>query len=389
MAALRDGKIGRLILLWWAGVNLRITLLAVPPVIPSIHRDLDVSQTMIGIVTGLPVLLLALAAVFGAFLISRLGARRALLVGLVVVGVASALRGVGPSVSQLLSMTFVMGIGVAVMQPALPAIVRDWFPASVGLSTAVYANGLLVGEILSAGLTIPYILPLLGDSWPWSLAFWSVPAILTALAVWLFVPADPPPSEKRVPTWRLDWRGRIGWSVGLILAGAASLYFTANAFIPDLLTATGESARIGGALTSLNAGQIPASILLLLFSRHLIGPRWPVLGAAVVGALGVGGLMASSGAWLIAWAGLIGFAAAFILIWTLAMPAMLADPADVHRVSAMVFTVGYFYAFVSPFLGGLLWDLTGRPGAGFVPAAVGMAAILAGAWLLPSRRATG
>ena len=63
-------------------------------------------------------------------------------------------------------MTFVMGAGVSVIQPALPALVSRWFPATAALATAVYANGLLIGEMLSAGLTIPLILPLVGGSWP-------------------------------------------------------------------------------------------------------------------------------------------------------------------------------------------------------------------------------
>ena len=51
-----------LALLWLAGCALRLTILAVPPVIPLIHADLRLTATEIGILTGLPSLLFAAAA---------------------------------------------------------------------------------------------------------------------------------------------------------------------------------------------------------------------------------------------------------------------------------------------------------------------------------------
>ena len=51
-----------LLLLWIAGVALRLTILAVPPVIPLIHDDLHLSETQVGILSGLPMVLFAGAA---------------------------------------------------------------------------------------------------------------------------------------------------------------------------------------------------------------------------------------------------------------------------------------------------------------------------------------
>jgi CP family cyanate transporter-like MFS transporter len=47
------------LLLWLAGNGLRITILAVPPVIPLIRADLGMTETMVGILTGLPPVLFA------------------------------------------------------------------------------------------------------------------------------------------------------------------------------------------------------------------------------------------------------------------------------------------------------------------------------------------
>jgi cyanate permease len=85
----------RLVLLWLAGIDLRVTLLAVPPLIPHIHRDLPLDETAVAALLGLPVLLLAMAATLGSMIISRFDARRAVILGLVLLAASSALRGAG------------------------------------------------------------------------------------------------------------------------------------------------------------------------------------------------------------------------------------------------------------------------------------------------------
>ena len=80
-------------LLWLGGVGLRLTILAVPPVIAMIQADLNLSGTEIGILSGLPVVLFGIAAVPGSLLIARWGALPTLVVGLLIGGVASGLRG--------------------------------------------------------------------------------------------------------------------------------------------------------------------------------------------------------------------------------------------------------------------------------------------------------
>jgi len=150
-----------LALLWLAGICLRITVLAIPPVIPQIHDSFALSQAAIGALTSLPVLLFSFAAIPGSLLVSRLGPVAVLLGGIFLTGIAGALRGGAPDASALFITTFLMGVGIAIMQPALPAVVRDWVPRKIALGTATYANALLVGEAISASLTIPVVLPVM------------------------------------------------------------------------------------------------------------------------------------------------------------------------------------------------------------------------------------
>src|SRR5512137_27631 len=192
-----------LVLLWLTGVALRLTILAVPPVIPLIHDDLNLSATQIGILTGLPSMLFAIAAVPGSLLIARLGIGAALAVGLMLNAVGGALRGALPDIAWLYGMTVAMGAGVAIMQVTMPPAVRAWLPNRIGFATAVYTNGLLIGEILPVALMLPLVLPVVGGSWQWGFVIWSVPVAVIAVLVMLFAPR--PITNGSTPMRRRWW----------------------------------------------------------------------------------------------------------------------------------------------------------------------------------------
>ena len=123
---LRQGT--TLVLLWLVGTALRLTILVLAPLLPLIHRDLDLNETAIGTLGSLPSLLFACAAIPGALLIARVGARQTLVAGLFVIAAGCALRGAASDIGALYLATIVMAAGIAVIQPALPPLVRDWMP---------------------------------------------------------------------------------------------------------------------------------------------------------------------------------------------------------------------------------------------------------------------
>jgi len=124
--------LGSIALLWLAGNGLRMTILAVPPLIPAIHDEFHMTETEVGVLAGLPVVLFACAAVPGSMLIARFGALSTVVIGLATTALGSALRGAAPDVWLLYAATIVTGFGVAVMQPSLPPLVRAWLPDRIG-----------------------------------------------------------------------------------------------------------------------------------------------------------------------------------------------------------------------------------------------------------------
>lgn len=383
------GLKNKLLLLWLAGVSLRLTILAVPPVISQIHHQLHLDETAVGILTGLPIVLLAAVAVPGSLLVAKLGPRRAILLGLSVITLGGALRGVDRSTVVLFAMTLVMGCGVAVSQPALPSLVRSWLPGRIGLATALFSNGLLIGEVVPVALTVPLVLPLVVGSWPASLAFWSIPVALTAAAILLFTRGDRVPAGTPPARWWPDWHDTRTWQLGLILGGASAAYWSGNAFIPDFLRAHHHADLITPALTSLNLIQLPASLLVALAPKVLIRRRWPLTMAGIITVIGGIGLVVLPPNWFVADAGLVGFSTALVFVLSLALPPILAERGDTHRLSAAVFTISYTCPFLGSFIGGGLWDLTGISQTAFTPLlAGGVMVALFPLWLRLERAGT-
>jgi CP family cyanate transporter-like MFS transporter len=353
-----------------------------------IHGSLELSQTEVALLATLPVLLFSFAAVPGSMLISRFGAFAVLIAGTLLTGLASGLRGAAIDAPTLFAATFFMGVGIALMQPALPSVVRAWVPQRVALGTAVYSNGLFIGEALPASLTIPWVLPALDDSWRLSLVAWSVPVVLVALAGWYFGRVGPRTGGAAAPSgatrlWWPDWRSPTTWKLGFIAGGTSSIYFGTNAFLPDYLGDLGRPDLLGPALSANNWLQIPASLLLLVFANRVIGRRWALAVGGFVFAASTLGIIVSRDVGIVAWAGVIGFAAAWVLTITLALPPMMVEPADLPRVSAAMFAIGYLCAIITPVLGGLAWDLTGLAWTAFVPPGLLAAAMFPLAMMLP------
>lgn len=368
-------------LLWLAGNGLRLTILAVPPVIAMIRDDFSMSATEVGLLSSIPPALFAIAALGGSLLVARLGVRGALIGGLVLVAVGSALRGLSMSQAVLLATTVVMSAGVAIMQPIMPSTVRQWLPRRIGLGTAIYTNGLLVGEIFPTLFTIPFVLPLLSGSWRQSLVFWSLPIAIIAVVIYLFAPRMHDEHASVPRRWLPDWHIGLVWRLGALFCCITAIYFGANAFIPIYLTSAGRPDLISGALAALNFGQLPASFLLLLVAGKLERRAWPYVASGLLSLLSIAGLVLMVGHATIVWAALLGFSDSAAFIVGLTLPPLLCRPEDVARTSAGMFTVGYGGAVSIAIVSGAAWDVSGVPALAFVPlgaCAIGLAAVTLG-----------
>jgi CP family cyanate transporter-like MFS transporter len=358
-----------LALLWLIGVALRLAILAVPPALPALREEFGLTGTEIAALSGTPIVIFAAASLAGSRLVARIGVIAAVMAGLLLTALGSATRSLAFGTISLFAGTVVMGMGVAVAQPAMPALVGRWLPKRLVLGTGVYTNGLLVGEILPVAL--PWLLPAFADNWRSTFALWAAPIVAIAVLFFVLAPRDEAAMETAVSgRWWPDWPAWDVWRLGLIFGGVGPLYFGTNAFLPGYLSEAGRPELISPALTALNLGQLPASFLLIAFSRRVESRAWPFILSGLVGLAGIGAIVVTASAWTVVSAAVVGFAAGAVFALGLTLPPLLSKPEEVARVAAAMFTISYATTVVVSLICGALWDFTGAARAALLPIAI-------------------
>ena len=375
MTSLRSLPLGMFAVLWLVGWTLRVPILSAPPLATRIADSFGLGEAGIGALTMLPIVAVAFGALPAAWLIARFGLRITIAGGIVLMVLASVARGYVPSTALLFTVSVVMGFGVSVFQTALPAAVRCWTPSHIALGSAVYLNGMMVGEFTGAGLTLPIILPLADGDWRIALVIWAIPILLIAvLAFFVRFKGDQTVSvESTGPVKTLDtlprWNDWQMWQFGLLLACSIVIFFAINAYAGAVLRSRGEEHALTGLLIAYNVTPLIASFIVLS-APQWIGKRNPLGVSAIVATLGLAGFIFLDG-WL-SWAAAVvaGLTSTVELILLVSIPAAIARGLGVTRLSAGTTLIGYAIAFLLPIAGGWLAQGVGRTEMALIPALV-------------------
>ena len=372
-------------LLWLAGLYLRIPLLVAPALAPFIADELRLSQALTGALTTLPVLMLAVGSMPGSLAISRFGPRNTLALSLIIVALGSASRGLAPDTFVLMAASAVMGLGISMMQPSLPALLPRWLEARhLAMGSAIYMNGMLMGEFIGAGVTLPLVMPALGDSWRLTLIAWSLPALVVAGLLYLPIRDRNRPVVR--PAWLPDWSNPLTLRLGLLLGCSGSLFFGVNAYMANLLEQRHELANLADALFWFNLAQVAASLVMLKMARAWVGRKNLILSVAIVSLVSLAGMILSTGWTSIAFAVCMSFTAGIMLILLVALPPLLVASTETGRLSAGNFLVGYTLSFMVPMVGGLVADATGDTRLALTTILAFGVLVLPVAWSLDLRR---
>jgi len=343
--------------------NLRTSIASVPPLARTIAEDLDLSNAWMGALTTLPVLCMGLFAPVAQRLGARIGAALSVEVAVVCVGLGTLCRLAGSHVWALYLGTFVAGVGIAIGGTLLPRLVKALFPPErAGLVTGLYMFAMMGGAAASSALAVP-LQGWLG-SWQASLASWSVIALVGTLA-WAPIAAraarhrsaNPPVDEGG---HGLPWRHPTAWLVAGYLTVQSFEFYSCLAWIAPSYVDRGWSPGTAGYLLSVfSAAQLVSGLVAPALTDRIHDHRALLMPAAVLGILGLLGLLLApeSGAWV--WVTLLGLGqgAAFALGLVLLVD-YSATPAGSGRLAAMAFFVSYTVASFGPASMGAVRDLT-------------------------------
>ena len=108
---------------------------------------------------------------------------------MVIAALAGAARGAAVDVWTLYAAAIATGFGVAIMQPGMPTLVREWTAEPHrARHHRLYQRHADGRDAFAPILTIPFVLPLVGGSWRLDLVVWAVPALLIAPVFLLLSP---------------------------------------------------------------------------------------------------------------------------------------------------------------------------------------------------------
>jgi CP family cyanate transporter-like MFS transporter len=366
-----------------AAFQLRSVIFGVPPVLPEIRSDLNLSFSATGGLSSIVTFCFGAFALPGALLLNRFGARQVMGIGLLAAGASGLIRLLPPSVFWLYAGTALLATSVAMCQPGLAVIARRWFPRAAQRASSVFSLGLNTGGMVAASGTV-FLLGFGG--WRGSFVIWSALAIAVAL-IWMWLAPGREETHERMPhSFNSLIRDREVWRAAGLFGSQSLVFFSVSTWSPFLLRAEGPT-YVALFLFVLSVVGIPLQIMLSALRRpwatsrgfYILAGVLAIAGSVLL-ALGLTRLALLAGA-LVGAGATMGFAGA------LALPAIRApSTADVAGYSALSFSLGYMLAFSGPLLGGILLDRTGSITTTFYPVLGGAALMLLLGVTIPRRR---
>jgi ACS family glucarate transporter-like MFS transporter len=195
----------------------------------SLQREFRISNVQLGALFSAFLLGYALMQPVAGRMADRIGASRAIAIGIIWWSAFTALLpavpvGIGNALAVLMSVRFLLGMGEAIIFPASNRLVASWIPTRErGL-----ANGIIFAGVGVGGSIAPPLITFVMLSYSWRWAFWLCALIgLAAGGVWISCVRNSPAQDKHIgaaelalisaglPVSSLETRRPLPWRVPL------------------------------------------------------------------------------------------------------------------------------------------------------------------------------
>lgn len=347
--------------------TLRAPLTSVGPVIELIKSDLEISNSLAGFLTTIPLILFGFVSPMVSKIVTKLTMSSTILYSLVILLIGLLLR-VSGDIGLFIIGTILLGVAIAFGNVCLPSYVKWRFPLQIGLFTGVYSATMNFTAGLGGGLSYPLseITPL---GFRLSLSFW---VVLTILAIIIWIPQVKSGKQQEVqatkemqnkvqgPKVRMS-TSKLAWVVALTMAMQSMVFYTVIAWMPTILIDKGLSPTAAGYLLMLNQfSQVPMTFIFPIIASKMQNQKLLVTIVSMLFILGFSLLFSQS--YIVLIVGIIiagfGMGAGFSLCMTF-FSIRARTNAGSMSLSGFGQSVGYFIAAIGPFLIGFLHDLLG------------------------------
>lgn len=334
------------------GINLRPSIAVIGPLLDRLQQDTGLSDTAAGLLTTLPVALMGALLLGAGRMRHGLGERFGIALGLILIALSDALRGLLPGAGLLLATAVSGGIGIAMVQALMPAVIRLHAGARTAGLMGLYSTAIMGGALVS-GMAGPWLAQVWG--WPMALGLWAAPAVI-GLVMWRAAARAIPAAPKATrPQSRLH-RSRRAWLLLAFFGLGTGAYTLVLAWLPPFYTRLGWSAQGAGALLgAVTFAEVIAGLAVSMWIDRAPDRRPALLTA--IAALLAGMLCLALAPLAMAWPGAVlaglGIGALFPLSLIVAMDHG-QTPDEAGAMAAFVQGGGYVLAAVLPLAAGLL-----------------------------------
>lgn len=340
-------------------LNLRPSMAAVGPLLSSIRGDVPLSFSSAALLTMLPVMTMGLAMFFGMGLAKRFGEHRSILLSLLVIGVATLSRLFLDSALELIVSAIAAGIGIAMIQALMPALIKSRFSDNVSLFMGMYVTAIMGGAALAASFS-PFVQTHTG-SWRIGLAIWAVLALL-ALVFWYAQRSVMPPLPEAGSGPQESFFGnRRAWLLAIFFGLGTASYTCVLAWLAPYYVEQGWSEQDAGLLLGfLTAMEVVSGLITPAIANRRQDKRGVVAVLLVLIIIGFCGLILSPQSLSLLWPCLLGLGIGGLFPMSLILSLdHLDNPRRAGGLTAFVQGIGYLIAGLSPLIAGMIRDQLG------------------------------
>ena len=340
-------------------LNLRPSMAAVGPLLSSVRADVPLSFSTASLLTMLPVMAMGLAMFFGIGLGKRLGEHRSIVLSLVVIGLATLSRLFLDSAAELILSAIAAGVGIALIQALMPALIKSHFRDNVSLFMGLYVTAIMGGAALAASFS-PFIQVHTG-SWRIGLAIWAVLAVLALLFWYAQRAALPPLPQAGAGPQESFFGNRRAWLLAIFFGLGTASYTCVLAWLAPYYVEQGWSEQNAGLLLGfLTAMEVVSGLITPAIANRRQDKRGVVAVLLVLIIAGFCGLILSPQHLTLLWPCLLGLGIGGLFPMSLILSLdHLDNPRRAGGLTAFVQGIGYLIAGVSPLIAGMIRDQLG------------------------------
>jgi len=333
---------------------LHLLLFATAPMVTAIMSEMELSYAGFGIIFSAAMVSLILFRIPWGLIGDRLGYVNAVRIALPITAASALLRGISPDYTMLLLSQFLLGVGLAVVLPCLPLLVKEWSPEALGLWTGIYISGFAVGNATALGLT-PLILNVM--RWRDILLMYGCIALFVACLWWVLARSSmKETSELGVKNVARLLKDRYAWLLLFFLIACMGSYDTLATWMPKILEMKGLDKTLA---SFLPLGFFLAGPITGLGLDRFQNRRGMMAMLGVAAGISVTGINYAQSSLLLACIFVSGFTCIGALTISLTMPAKHERlSASVGSVVGFASALGNVGPLTMPVLFGFLIDVT-------------------------------